>query len=277
MNTYRGSLLLSAVLGSAFVLALAPNAFAGEDIYQGGLKGGYDVPPPVPTDRGIYFKGYIGQANNNVGGIFTEPMLTSPFTVISHEMKSSPLYGLGIGYKRNHWLRLDLTGDYRGDAAFFGLDSAPNANIGPPPIQTNEYTADVRSWLFLANAYWDICNIHGFTPYVGAGIGFASLTVDGLKDVNIPATSVFFADSHTNTNFAWAIHAGLAFDVTDRFAIDLAYRYADLGTAKSGIATAYDGSSSYSGVSIQDITTNDLIVGFRYKLQREQPVMYAVK
>jgi len=277
MNTYRGSLLLGAVLGSAFVLALAPNAFAGEDIYQGGLKGGYDVPPPPPTDRGIYFKGYIGQANNNVGGIFTEPMLTNQFTIISHEMKSSPLYGLGIGYKRNHWLRLDLTGDYRGDAAFFGLDSAPNANVPNTGIQTNEYTADVRSWLFLANAYWDICNFNGFTPYVGAGIGFASLTVDGLKDVNVPATSVFFADSHTNTNFAWAIHAGLAYDVTDRFAIDLAYRYADLGTAKSGIATAYDGSSSYSGVSIQDITTNDLIVGFRYKLQREQPVMYAVK
>jgi opacity protein-like surface antigen len=69
----------------------------------------------------------------------------------------------------------------------------------------------------------------------------------------------------------------LAYEVTDRFAVDLAYRYADLGTAKSSAVTPYDGTAGYSGVDIQDITTNDLILGFRYKLQRDQPVMYAVK
>ncbi len=59
MNTNRSSYLLGAALGSALVLALCAPANAA-DIYDGGLKGGYDVPPPPPTDRGIYFKGYIG-------------------------------------------------------------------------------------------------------------------------------------------------------------------------------------------------------------------------
>ena len=68
MNTNRSSYSLGAALGSAIVLALCAPAMAA-DIYDGGLKGGYDVPPPPPTDRGIYFKGYVGQANPNVGGI----------------------------------------------------------------------------------------------------------------------------------------------------------------------------------------------------------------
>lgn len=277
MDSYRGFHLLGAVLGSAFLLASGTVAMAGEDIYyEGGLKGGYDVPPPPPTDRGIYFKGYVGQANPNVGSIWTEAFDTNAFTVFNNDMKSSPLYGIGIGFKRNHWLRFDLTGEYRGDAAFFAMDRLPNATT-PTGLQTNEYTADIKSWLGLANAYWDIATWCGFTPYVGAGIGFATLTVEGLKDVNVPASSVFFGGSNTTTNFAWAIHAGLAYEVTPDFAIDLAYRYTDLGNAKSGTATAYDGSSSYSGLEIRDITSNDLLLGVRYKLHHEQPAMYAVK
>jgi opacity protein-like surface antigen len=117
----------------------------------------------------------------------------------------------------------------------------------------------------------------GFTPYVGAGIGFATISVNGLKDVNVPNGSVFYAADNTTTNFAWAIHAGVAYDVTPQFVVDLAYRYADLGDAKSGVATAFDNTSSYDGVHIRNITSNDLLLGVRYKLHREQPAMYAVK
>ena len=89
--------------------------------------------------------------------------------------------------------------------------------------------------------------------------------------------SVFYAASNTDTNFAWALHAGLAYDVSPQLAIDLNYRWANLGSTSSGVVTAYDDSSSYSHVAIRDIHSNDVLFGVRYKLQREQPVMYAVK
>jgi opacity protein-like surface antigen len=277
MNSNRGSYLLGAALGTAFVLALGSHAMAGEDIYYGGggLKGGYDVPPPPPSDRGLYFKAYIGQSNTDVGNIWTPGYETNTFSVFHKDIKSNALYGLGIGYKRNRWLRFDLTGEYRGDTTFLAQDSYPA--IGGGTAGTNEYTADVSSWLGLANAYWDIATWCGFTPYVGAGIGFATISVNGLKDVNVPNNSVFYAADGTNTNFAWAIHAGVAYDVSPQLAIDLAYRYADLGNAASGVVTAFDNSSSYSHVAIRDITTNDVMLGLRYKLHREQPVMYPVK
>jgi len=275
MNTNRGSQLLGAVLGSAFALATGTAAMAGEDIYGGGLKGGYDVPPPPPSDRHIYLKGYVGQANPDVGSIWTSGFLTNNFTVHHEDIKSTPFWGFGLGYKRNHWLRFDGTLEYRGDALFIGHDSYPGG-VGFTG-GTNEYTADVSSWLGLVNAYWDIVNWCGFTPYVGAGIGFATVSVKGLKDVNVPQNSVFFADGRTSTNFSWAVYGGLAYEVTPQFVVDLTYRYTDLGSARSGVATAYDGSDSFSGVHVNNITSNDVMLGVRYKLQREQPVMYAVK
>jgi len=289
MNINSRSYLLGAVLGSAVVLALGPAAVAGEDIYggdyDGGLKGGYDVPPPPPTDRGIYLKAYIGQANPNVGNIYTPAFDNNTFTVFHKDIKSSPFYGLGIGYKRNHWMRFDLTGEYRGDALFVGQDSYPGADgtyntgqPGPPAgflPGTNEYTADISSWLGFVNAYWDIGTWCGFTPYVGAGIGFATVSVNGLKDVNVPTGGVTFSSDNTQTNFAWAFHAGMSYDVTPQFAVDLAYRYAQLGDAKGGVATNYDGTVDPTAtLHIKDITSNDVMIGVRYKLQRETPVAY---
>jgi opacity protein-like surface antigen len=274
MNTNRGSqLLLGTALGSALVLTLCVRAHAA-DIYEAPPQPAYEVPPPPPLDRGIYIKGYIGQANPDVGNIWTEGYNTNTFTVLHDDIKTSPLFGLGIGWQHSHWLRFDITGEYRGDAVFLAQDRYPGNGF---PAGTNEYTADIHSWLGLANAYVDLGCWGGFTPYVGAGIGFATLSVSGMKDVNVPNNSVFFAADHTNTNFAWALYAGTSYDITPQVTLDLSYRYASLGTVNTGIASAFDGSSnSYSGVFIKDIVSNDVMMAFRYKLQQAAPV-YAVK
>ncbi len=274
MNTNRITYALGAALGSAIVLALSAPAMAA-DIYDGGLKGGYDVPPPPPSDRGIYFKGYIGQANADAGGMWNETYDANAFTIFNHDIKSSPLYGIGVGWQARHWLRFDLTGEYRGDAAFFGANSYPGG--AGFTAGTNEYTADMKSWLGLANAYIDMGNWCGFTPYIGAGIGFSTITIEGLKDVNVPQGGVAFGGSSTKSNFAWALHAGVSYDVTPQTVIDLAYRYTDLGNAQSGPVTTFDGALAYSGHQIKDITSNDLLFGVRYKLQRETVAYEPVK
>ncbi len=67
------------------------------------------------------------------------------------------------------------------------------------------------------------------TPYVGGGIGMASVSVLGLKDVNVPNGGVAYGADHTETNFAWAVYGGLAYDVNPSVTLDLSYRYTDLG------------------------------------------------
>jgi opacity protein-like surface antigen len=96
----------------------------------------------------------------------------------------------------------------------------------------------------------------------------------GLKDVNVPNLGVAFAKDHTETNFAWALYAGLAYDVTPGVTIDLSYRYLDLGDAKSGTRFAYNDPSVTAGpIEINDITSHDLMLGVRFKLGRQPAPM----
>jgi len=198
-------------------------------------------------------------------------------------------------YEFNTWLRFDVTGEYRGKSLFIAQDRYPGGNgtfnvnsnaaaitAGTPGAflpGTNEYTADIESWVGLANAYIDLGTYMCITPYIGGGVGLASVSVLGLKDVNVPNLGVAYATDHTETNFAWAVYGGLAYDVNPSVTLDLSYRYTDLGSARSGTVTAYDNSSSYAGVDIDDITSHDVMLGVRWKLghQTAAPMPVAFK
>ena len=54
--------------------------------------------------------------------------------------------------------------------------------------------------------------------------------------------------------------------MTPGLTIDLSYRYTDLGDARSGKVTAYDNTSSYKSLQIDDITSNDIMLSVRWKL-----------
>jgi opacity protein-like surface antigen len=206
--------------------------------------------------------------------IWSEIYETNDFTLHHQEYKSAPFFGIGIGAVCNRWLRWDLTGEYRGSSVFFAQDSYPDNGGG---AGTNEYTADIESWVGLANAYVDVFTWRGITPYLGAGVGIASIDVKGLKDVNVPNASVFYGEDNSETNFAWAIYAGLSYDVTSTVTLDLGYRYLELGDASSGRVTAYDGSSSYASVQLDDVHSHDLMLGMRWKLDHPAPAYTAMK
>lgn len=235
------------------------------------------LPPPPPMEEPCvgcvgpwYLKGFIGMANPRVGGIWVEEFDTNDTFVVHHkDIKTTPLFGLGIGYDTGHYFRFDITGEYRGSAVFFAEDSYQRFGPG-----TNEYTADIESWVGLFNTYIDLGTWHCVTPYIGGGVGFASLNVIGLKDVNVPNLGVAYSRDHTETNFAWALYGGLAYDVTPGFTIDLSYRYLDLGDARSGERFAYNNFSvTASPVEINDITSHDVMLGVRWKLGKQPAPM----
>ncbi len=219
-------------------LALALGQTAGAAAADLGLPPPPEPEPCVGCVGPWYLKGFVGAANPDVGDIFAEEFKFNDFTVFHKDIKSTPLWGLGFGYYTNHYFRFDITGEYRGSAVFLAQDSFPGGLTFP--AVTNEYTADIESWVGLANMYIDLGTWHCVTPYIGGGVGFASISVLGLKDVNVPNGGVAFAKDNTETNFAWAVYGGLAYDVTPSVTIDLSYRYTDLGDAKSGIRTAFD-------------------------------------
>lgn len=229
-------------------------------------KGLVQVPAPMPVSYGAwYLRGFVGMTNQGLDTITSSVIEGADFQILNTGFDSSPLWGVGVGYDSGSWYRLDLTGEYRGKSTFHGLDCY-NCDAGVPTAGTNDYTATKSEWLMLFNGYWDIGTWHGVTPYVGAGIGWANIKIADFKDVNVPNLGVSYANSKTTNNFAWALHAGMSYDVNPNFTIDLAYRYVDLGDAKSGTITAYDGSGTFDQLTFKDLYSHDLMLGARWKL-----------
>ena len=125
-----------------------------------------------------------------------------------------------------------------------------------------------KEWLFLANAYLDLGTWWCITPFIGAGIGFSNLTIGNFRDTNVIAGGGGWASDNTETNFAWALHAGAAYNVTQNFAIELSYRYLNLGDGKTGnllnLDPTFSSGNAVSGVTFKDITSHDVRLGVRW-------------
>ena len=109
-----------------------------------------------------------------------------------------------------------------------------------------------NSTTLLANVYYDFHNSTAFTPYVGAGLGLAFnyFGVD-WKHYNGDGGSI----DDRQTNFAWQVGAGVAYSFTDNMAVDVAYRYLDLGY------TQVDG--HYGDVGIRPYN-HEIMLGLRF-------------
>ena len=84
---------------------------------------------------------------------------------------------------------------------------------------TDTYHGTKSEWLVLANAYVDLGTWWCVTPFIGAGVGGARVTIANFTDQRSPTMAPVccgsaFADNVSKWNFAWALHAGLAYKVT---------------------------------------------------------------
>jgi hypothetical protein len=93
---------------------------------------------------------------------------------------------------------------------------------------------------------------------------------------------VAFGDTQSKWNFAWALHAGLAYKVTKNFIVELAYRYVNLGDAMSGDLYTYLGTNNFNNpMEFKHLTSHDIKLGLRFNFDegfdfaRPRPV-YAV-
>lgn len=248
----------------AFIAALLGGTSAlAADLYV-------EDPAPVIVPGGWYLRGHLGMSNQRLGDMH-HPLMD---TVELHEFldegsfDSAPLAGVGVGYQFNDWLRMDGIVEYRGKADYSALDRYGHTEpSGPVWDATNDYDGAKSEWLLMANAYVDIGDWYGVKPYVGAGIGASRNTISRFRDVNVPTQGVSYAGDESTWNFAWALHAGVAYQATERLAIDFGYSYLDLGDAKTGRIRSYDNTVNEGPMNFDDITSHDFKLGMRYALQ----------
>ena len=180
---------------------------------------------------GLYIKGSAGwnitrdQDYNNAGSAETE--LDDGYALSG-----------AVGYKYHNGLRAELEIAYRNN----DVDShkSNGATLAGPG-------GEVDSVAFMANGYYDIENDTAITPYVGAGIGFAVVDVDGYNNAG---TSIVSDD---DTVFAYQGIAGVDFEVQDNVALFTEYKYfatSDVDVQAAGGSTDmnYDNHSIMAGV-----------------------------
>lgn len=167
---------------------------------------------------------------------------------------SSAIIGVGLGYHINDHVRTDATLGYRGWYQLKASEPLSGTTFGAQ--------ADIKSLVGLLNVYYDIGHYNVFTPYIGGGIGFSNNKVDSTG-LTLGGTGIGNIDSHTNTSFAWQIGAGTAVDITSSIALDVGYRYVDMGTAQTGDTATIVG-TPLSGTTLKgNLHANEVQIGLR--------------
>ena len=233
----------------------------------------YSPQPVVEEFGGWYLRGDIGFSNQRVDHLDTpgyhDPGITVPPT-LGLGFDTAGIFDLGVGYRFNNWFRGDVTGQYRGNANFHGLDIV---NFNGRVIGTDEYRASKHEWVAMVNGYVDLGTWWCMTPFVGAGVGMSRNTISNFVDINTPNLSVAFAPTASKWDFAWAVHAGVGYKVTPGLTLELAYHYMNLGDGVTGGLTDFTGFTRGRTMQFKEITSHDLSIGMRWQL--DSPPVYA--
>jgi len=249
------------------------------------------LPPPpqiqyqpvvVATPTGSwYLRGDIGvgmQGFSEFDHSQTNPAFGWPpsWTIVQQDIQDTSIFGFGVGYEMNNWLRFDVTGEYRTKAAFRVTGSYTDF-CGSPSVGTcfDVNSGNFSSAVFLANAYVDLGTWWCLTPFIGVGVGSARNTISGMQDNGIISNgSVGFgysAGDNTSWNLAWDVQAGLTYNVNNNLKIDLSWRYLNLGSPISAVVNCQNTSACPGAFyTFKDMTSQDFRIGFRWLLTPEQ-------
>ncbi len=197
-----------------------------------------------------------------------------PSSLFSGDFSNLLTLGGGVGYYLGNGWRIDATVEKRSkDDAYIQGEDEYETN-GYADFDSNPLTPDtwgvldtnangiaddhsrltisdesaIKGTVWMANVYYDLANARGFTPYVGAGVGFVwnqisrvhTSTLDYcdneaaapngcLGGVYTGGTTTTVQDKSDTVSLAAAAMAGFSYDISDITAVDVGYRYLFLG------------------------------------------------
>lgn len=240
------------------------------------LAADLSFPPPMPepvlpviesSGGGWYLRGDVGIGLEDYDGvnITFASVPSADYTRIQKSMNDKTIIGAGVGYQWNDFLRFDATAEYRGANTFtFALAD----DVSAPTQGFNLYSANHSAIVGLINAYYDVGNFWGVLPFIGAGVGAGYHKVTGFYDLGAGASAGGYgiAEPQDDTQFAWAVHAGLDYEVNQNLKLEMSYRYLDEGTVNIGSITCFNvacdgGATTYD---LRDMTSHDMRLGMRW-------------
>jgi len=225
------------------------------------------LPPPAePCCSSWYLRGFVGvgMAHSDQMQYIQNPANAgTDFRIDASSIGDTNFIGGAVGYNFNKWLRFDLSAEYRSRTRVdaFGHYTVACVNA-PTNICDDTYTGYVKSWVGLANAYVDLGTWWCLTPYVGAGIGGAYNQLNQFSDLNTMTGGYGFGRNSAEWHMAYALYAGLAYNVSQNFKVDFTYRYLNYGSITDTIDCV--GGCNPDSYKFGNLYSHDFMVGFRW-------------
>ena len=235
-------------------------------------------------------------SNGYPGGPATGPDLQSlDPTQFTSDFSNLSTFGGGVGYYLGGGWRLDAGVEKRSnDQAYtnttatwdsYEFDAGGNYGIADTVIANGradtrttinvDDRTDVDGTIWMANVYYDMFTHRGFTPYIGAGVGFIWNQLDRTHSTTVQecdneatlgctgGTTILSSTASTEANtisLAAAVMAGFSYQVSDITSVDIGYRYLYLG----GTDFAMTINGAESRVEIGDQSIHQIRAGLRF-------------
>jgi opacity protein-like surface antigen len=180
---------------------------------------------------------YVGGS----AGLFLPTDSRTTFNNNSQDIEFNAGYSLsGVGgVEFNNGLRLE------GELTFKSADMDKFTSSG-------SLNGDASVLAALASGYFDFKNTSPFTPYLGGGLGIATVYVGRTTN----STGLVF-NKDDDTVFAYQVGAGVGINAGTHLVFDLGYRY--FGTSDPEF------NNGNNGTVKADFSSHNLLAGVRYK------------
>jgi len=259
----------AAVIGSATAHA-ADMPVPAPIVYQ---------PPCCDTGR-WYLRGDVGVGVQTFGS-FDHSQTNAAFvwpaswTIVQQDIQDTSIFGAGIGYIWNSWLRFDVTGEYRTKALmkttgrYSGVADFCTIAMGVGGNCFDNISGNLSSAVFLANAYVDLGTWWCLTPFIGAGVGTARNMLTGVQDQGIIANGSqgfgLTSSDSAQWNLAWDVTAGLTYNVNENLKVDLSWRYLNMGSPQTSVVNCQNTSPCAGAFyTLQNVSSQDFRIGLRW-------------
>lgn len=252
------------------------------------------VPHPVPAAAsGWYLRGDVAANANQIGSLKQDNLTLNGGSFLSKSASNTASVGVGVGYRFNDTLRVDATWELRTGS---NLKAVDNVRILNSRGQTaadiySVYDGNIGTQVALLNAYIDLANWNGLTPFIGASIGVARNSISGLTTSNASTLNIYsatapydltsrisdassgYSPDRVRYSFAWGLTAGLAYAVSDRLTLEMAYRYLNLGNgAQTSLIHCTCGTIG-TPLKVGNLSSHDAKLGMRWTFSDTPRVM----
>lgn len=136
-------------------------------------------------------------------------------------LRAAPVYNVAVGYHLTDAIRTDLNFQY-GEIRYRHSE------------QEITLRQRIRTQALLINGYYDFHIHNSIVPYLTAGVGVGHNRAENLRTSD-EATAIPVAErrGRNTTNLVWNVGAGAQYKLNKNFALDVAYKYMDLGFIKT--------------------------------------------